>query len=910
MPSNSRDVELRGRRQERATLDRLLDDVRAGHSRALVLRGEAGAGKTALLDYSAGHASGLRVLRAAGVESEAEITYSALQYLSGPLLPYLDRLPEVQRDALSIACALRIGEPPEPLVVGMALLGLLSEAAADRPLLCLVDDVQWLDRHSGLILTFVARRLAEESVGLIFAARGPGEGDLGRELPELTVRGLSDADARALLDSVLPGPVDARVRDRIVAETRGNPLALLELPKGLSPAELAFGFGGRSRMPLASRVEQGFARRIAALPADARTFLLAAAVEPVGDVPLLWRALRWLGIGPEVVGPAEAEGLIEVGAQVRFRHPLVRSAAWRSADAPSLREVHAALAEAIDPVRDPDRRAWHRAYAAIGPEEEVAGELERSADRAVARGGRSAAASFLERAVALTADPGRRSRRALAAAHARLEAGPPTQVPDLIAVAEMGPLDSLQRADAAALRAQVMFASNPGRGAGPRLLEAAAQLAELNPDEARHTYLAALGAAMWTGRLGDDDEMARAAEAARSLPPSDDVPGLFLTGLIAWTLEGPGPAAPLFSQALQKLSGSEDLTMLWLAAPVSMELGDNFGWLAFADKVAKFARETGTPTLLQGALAFRAGAMIYSGRLADAAVVHEEAVATAQALGMEETSLGAGSLLVAHQGRERPALEEIERLERLATGSGLGRHLGVAAYARAVLYNGLGKYSVALAAARRAVEFPDMAMYDWSLVELVEAATRCGEPGAATDARDRLFSWTRDFGTPWALGVQALADALAGPDEPADDRYRDAVAQFARADMGMLAARARLLYGEWLRTENRRADARVQLRAAYEAFLSNGAEAFADRAGRELTASGETVHRRAPGDQGGLTAQETQIARLAAAGRSNGEIGAAMFLSPRTVEWHLRKIYSKCGITSRRELAGALEVTR
>ncbi|RAO24715.1 hypothetical protein MED15_00473 [Micromonospora noduli] len=386
MPSNTEISALRGRRRERDTLDRLLRDVRAGHSRVLVLRGEAGAGKSALLDYLSEHASAGRVTRAAGVEPESEIAYSALQQLCAPLLGHLDGLPEPQRLALATAFGLRPGDPPEGLLIGLAVLGLLAEAAAEQPLVCIVDDVQWMDRMSEVILTFVARRLEEESIALVFASRSPGDEQILGSLPELRVDGLPTAEARALLDSVLPGPVDDRVRDRIVAETRGNPLALLELPRGLTPAELAFGFGGQAATPLASRMEEGFRRRITALPADTRRLLLAAAVEPLGDVTLLWRALKRLGVGPDAAAPAEAAGLVALGARVQFRHPLVRSAAWRSAEAAELREVHRALAEATDLDHDPDRRAWHRAHAAVGPDEEVAAELERSAGRALARG--------------------------------------------------------------------------------------------------------------------------------------------------------------------------------------------------------------------------------------------------------------------------------------------------------------------------------------------------------------------------------------------------------------------------------------------------------------------------------------------------------------------------------------------
>ncbi|MBQ1020072.1 AAA family ATPase [Micromonospora sp. D93] len=904
MPSYTEGSALRGRRRERDTLDRLLRDVRAGHSRVLVLRGEAGAGKSALLDYLSEHASAGRVTRAAGVEPESEIAYSALQQLCAPLLGHLDGLPEPQRLALATAFGLSPGDPPEGLLIGLAVLGLLAEAAAEQPLVCIVDDVQWMDRMSEVILTFVARRLDEESIALVFASRSPGDEQILRSLPELRVDGLPAAEARALLDSVLPGPVDDRVRDRIVAETRGNPLALLELPRGLTPAELAFGFGGQAAAPLASRMEEGFRRRITALPANTRQLLLAAAVEPVGDVTLLWRALQRLGVGPDAAAPAEAAGLVEFGARVRFRHPLVRSAAWRLAEADELREVHRVLAEATDPDQNPDRRAWHRAHAAVGPDEEVAAELECSAGRALARGGRSAAASFLERAVALTPDPKSRAARALGAARARLDAGELNQVPDLLAAAELGPLEPLQRAGVERLRAQVAFALNPGRAAGPPLLAAAGRLRELDRASARTTYLSAVGAAVHAGRLADGD-LRRAVEAARGLPAGDDPAGLFLTGLTAWTLDGYAHAVPYLRRALETMTADENLHLLWLAGPVAHEVWDAAAWFRLTEQAVGFARATGALSLLPTALAFRSGALVFAGRLVDAAGLLDEADALGQATGMAMHP-SASLTLAAHRGRELPAMELIDATVKDADARGEGRLLGLAGYARAVLANGLGLYPAALDAARQATEYVDLAVFNWTLGELIEAAVRAGETEVAAEARERLAERTGAAGTDWALAVQALADALTGTSERAEDRYREAVERFTGGQFGLQLARARLLYGEWLRRENRRADARVQLRAAHEAFATIGAEGFAERASRELLATGETVRKRTLGQPVEFTPQEAQIARLAVAGQTNPEIGAALFLSPRTVEWHLRKVFTKLGIGSRRELAAAL----
>lgn len=895
--------QLIGRNRELEALDRLLREVRDGRSRVLVLRGEAGAGKSALLDHLAEQAAPLQTVYAAGVEAESDFAYSALQRLCAPLLSHLDRLPSVQQDALRVAFGLSAGNPPEMLLLGIAVLGLFAEAAAESPLVCLVDDAQCLDLMSQRILAFVGRRLDAESVALVFAERiTDGEKREGFSgLPDLTLRGLADTDARALLDSVLPGPVDARVRDRIIAETDGNPLALLELPRGLSPAELAFGFGGPGAVPLATRVEDGFRRRVDALPADTRALLLVAAVEPVGDAPLLWHALRLLGIGMEAAAPAEAADLITLGAPVRFRHPLVRSAVWRSADAAALRAAHGALAEATDAERDPDRRAWHQAHAAVGPDEQVAAALERSADRALARGGRAAAASFLERAAALTPDPKERARRALAAAGAHLAAGVPARVPDLLAAAELAQPDPLQLANASRLRAKASSMTNPGLGAVQPLLDAAGRLRDLDPAAARETYLAAFGAAIWAGRH-DESGLQRAAEAARDLPPGDETAGVFLRALVAWTTDGPVAAFPLLARALRSLTDDEDLAVLWPAANAAVELGDLQAWLDITDRAVRFARTTGTLSILSTALPYRAASLGYAGRFSEAWDLLAEAAAIEEAAGVA-TSMVSTALLSAYRGRERPALELIEAMERDGEQRGLGRLTSMAACARAVLHNGLGNYPLAMEAALRGGEYQDLVVHLWTCSELVEAATRAGRPAVAARARERLADWGR-AGTPWALGAQAVADALTGAPEKAEDRYREAVDHFGRGGLGVFEARTRLLFGEWLRRQNRRAQARTELHAAHEATSAMGMEAYAERARRELLATGETVRKRTLGAPV-LTPQEAQIARLAATGHPNAEIGAQLFLSPRTVEWHLRKVFAKLGISSRREIEGA-----
>ncbi|WFE53196.1 LuxR family transcriptional regulator [Micromonospora sp. WMMD1155] len=897
--------ELLGRHRERDLLDRLMRDVRAGQSRVLVLRGEAGVGKTALLDYATERTPTDRVVRVSGVEAENDLAYSALQLLCVPLLKHRDRLPEPQRNALDTAFGLQVGRPPEGLLVGLAVLGLLAEAAAEQPLVCVVDDAQWLDRMSETILTFVARRLDAESVALLFAVRSPTDEHLLGGLPELRVDGLPDADARALLDSVLPGLVDCRVRDRIIAETRGNPLALVELPREVSLAELAFGFGGRSGTPLTGRMENGFQRRIAALPADSQLLLLTIAVEPVGDVALLWRALHLLGVGPAAAAPAEASGLVELGARVRLRHPLVRSASRRSAEPAELRAVHRALADVTDPQQDPDRRAWHRAHAAVGPDEEVAGELERSAGRALARGGRAAAAAFLERAAELTADPTSRGRRVLAAAQARFASGATEQVASLLAAAELSFLDPAQLAELERLRARVAFARNSGRAAVPPLLEAARRLEALDPAAARETYLSAIGAALNAGRFGGDD-LRLVSRAARRVPDGSEPAGLLLAAFTTWSLDGQAAAAPLFARALHAVTVETDVDLAWLVGLVLHQVWDDVAFLTLTEQAVSFARETGRLSLLPTALTFRATALIFTGRFIDASDLLEEAEALTDAAGPSPHPATA-VILAAYRGREEAATELIDALAAEAGRGGMGWLLSVAGYSKAVLFNGLGNYQAALDAVQWATEQEDLAVQQWALAELVEAAVRSGAHAVAAQARDRLAERTRPAATAWAIGTQALADALVGSDAEADERYREAIDRLATTQLGLQLARARLLYGEWLRRSNRRGDARAQLRLSYEAFTVMGAEAFAHRAGRELAATGETVRKRTVGTPEELTPQETQIARLVAAGRTNREIGATLFLSARTVEWHLRKIFAKLGISSRRELRAAVD---
>jgi DNA-binding CsgD family transcriptional regulator len=908
---------LLDRRGEREVLDRLVAGVLAGQSRVLVVCGEAGVGKTALLEYLAGVATGCRVARASGVESEMELAFAGLYGLGAPMMGRLKRLPGPQREALSTAFGLSAGPPPDRFVVGLAMLSLLADVAEEQPLICIVDDAQWLDQVSAQTLTFVARRLLAERVGLVFSLRAPADERAFAGLPELVIDGLDDRDAHVLLDSTLPGPLDECVRERILAEAGGNPLALLELPRGA----IAGGFGLPGKMPLTSRIEQGFVRQLGPLSVDTRRLLLLAAAEPVGDVPLLWRAAERLGIGPDDAAPAQAAGLLEIGARVRFRHPLVRSAAYRAATAPDRRHVHEALADATDPQLDPDRRAWHRAHAAEGPDESVADELERSAGRARARGGVAAAAAFLERAAELTPDPVRRGERALAAAQAKFQSAAPEAALEFLAMAELCPLDDLQRARLARLRAQIAFALRRGSDAPLMLLDAARQLEALDPASARETYLEALGAAMYSGRLYAESGVQEAAEAVRVAPAAEQVPrsiDLVLDGMAKRFTEGPAAGAPPLRRALEAfrneaLDAHEEVMRWLLLCPVVQsltvfELWDDDAFAALATRTERLAREAGALTMLPVALVYLSGVHLFAGEFAAASAMLDEADAIAAATG--NTPLAYGALLLgAWRGIESEAIELINDGRESATARGEGRVLALAGYATSVLNNALGRYEAAVDGAQRGSEDDDQGYAAWSLTELVEAATRCGRPEVAAAALPRLEERTRAAGTDWALGILARSRALTSEGDAADALYREAIERLDRTRMRVELARARLLYGEWLRRENRRVDAREQLRAAHLSFSRTGAEGFAERAGRELLATGESVRRLTSETRDALTHQETQIARLAADGNTNPEIGAQLFISPRTVEHHLRKVFRKLEVSTRKELRDALAVT-
>ena len=908
-----RRTSLLGRADECALLAGLVAAIRQGESRALVLTGEAGVGKTALLEYLIESASGLSLVRAAGVESEMELAYAGLHQLCASMFDRLDTLPTPQHQALEIVFGLSAGAAPHRFLVALAVLSLFSEAAQERPLLCVVDNAQWLDYASAVALEFVARRLLAESVGLVFAARESARDLSG--LPELPVQGLRDADARELLASAIRSPIDERVREQLVAEARGNPLALLELPRGSSRVQLAGGFGLPESLTVPDTIEASFVRRVQELPSDTRLLVLIAAAEPMGDPELMWGAASRLNIPRDALEPAVEAALVEVGARVRFRHPLVRSALYRAASSRERQSVHKALAEVTDAASEPDRCVWHRAQAASGADEEVAQELERSAGRAQLRGGLAAAAAFLERASELTPEPARRAGRALAAAEFRLQSGAPQATLSLLAQAESDPLDELQRGRVHIIRGQLAFASSHGRDAPPLLLAAARKLEAVAPELARDAYLDALSSAIFVGRLAGEVGLLEVAYAARGAPPSSARPqDLLLDGLAVVITEGYAAGAPLLKRAVsafqtEALAPADAIRWLWLAAHAAHDLWDDHSWERLSAQHVRLARQAGALTVLPLALASRIGLYLFAGELTRAASLVDEfgTVIAATRSGLPRYDALA---LAAFRGRE----DETGRLtaeilsELGPRGEGMG--LTLVEHSSAVLYNGLGRYQQACDAAERGAANPlELAFSTWSLPQLIEAATRSGRPALAEDALQRLEQTTRPSDSDWALGVEARSRALLRDDDESEALFREAIERLGRTSVHAERARAHLLYGEWLRRAGRRQAARDELRTAHAMFTDMGMEAFAERSRRELQATGEKLRKRTVETRDDLTAHERQIAQLACDGLSNPEIGARLFLSPRTVEWHLRKVFGKLGIRRRRELADALAGT-
>jgi DNA-binding CsgD family transcriptional regulator len=905
---------LFGRRGECATLGGLVAGARAGQSQVLVVRGEAGIGKTMLLDYVETSATGCQIVRIAGVKAEMELAYAGLHQICGPFLGQLDRLPDPQRIALSIAFGLMAGDAPDRFLVGLAVLNLLADGAEERPLICLIDDAQWLDRVSAQAVPFVARRLVAERIAVVAVIREPSEECDFDGLPELRVHGLSEADAGRLLDSVVKGPVDPRVRDRIIAESRGNPLALLELPRAWTTAELADGFERSD--PLISRIEEGFVRRLSMLPEDTQRLLVAAAAEPLGDATLLWRAAAVLGLGPNAGEAAEEAGLIEFGARIRFRHPLVRAAAYRAASPEERQDMHRALAEVTDADLDPDRRAWHRAQSTLLADEEIAAELEQSAARAQSRGGVLAAAALLQQSARLTPDPPRRAQRELAAAWRKRDGGALDAALSLLAAVEAGPADPLRAADVVHLRGQIAFDEGRATDAARLLLDAARQLEQLDRDLARETYLEALGAAVLSSAT--DDSARVVAVAAGTVAPALGEPrtiDLILDALAIRFVDGHAAASPALARALAKVrsidADEEDVgRLLWLGGSpftgyLATELWDFEAWRALTELQVQRARDAGALVQLQRAVNVLALNELLAGQLSDAAALVDEDRMVAEITGNPPVGYAA-MLLAALRGTEEVASKLIAAARSEASALGQGRIVNVADYASSVMNNGLGRHDLALLAARELFDRDVVGGYQMMVVsELAEAASRTGNTELLVAALHRMSERARVTATDWALGITTRLRALLGGEE-ADASFRESIQHLDSAGLRLEVARGHLLYGEWLRRTGERIKAREHLHTAHDMLLAMGATAFAARARRELVVLGEKGLQRSTETTGELTVQEFHIARFARDGLSNAEIGTRLFLSPRTVEWHLGKVFAKLGVSSRRQLRNAV----
>jgi DNA-binding CsgD family transcriptional regulator len=900
---------LIGRTNECQVLDAFLAATRKGEGGAIVLHGEPGIGKTALLEYAVLSATDFDVLRTVGSEAEMELPYAAFLELLRPGADRVEQLPAPQRKAIEIVLGEREGDAPDRLLVGLALLNLLSELGSKRPLLCVVDDAQWLDTSSAQAMGFAARHISRDAVAFVFGARTLT--DEARGLPALTIAGLGDQDARIILATVLPGRLDDRVVDRIVTEAHGNPLALLELPRGLTPSQLAGGFGLPVSITLAGRIEESYRRRLARLPADSRRLLLIAAADPTGDTEIIWRAADRLGIAEDAAEAIEDDGLVDLNEGLVFRHPLVRSAVYKTASPKNRREAHLALAEATDSKLDPDRGAWHRAQGTFRPNEGVAAELEVSAERAQARGGFAAAAAFLERSAALTVDPARRAGRALRAAESKLRAGALDSALGLAAVAERGPLDDLQRAQLDAVLGQIAFGRNRGNDSAPLMLKAASRLEQVDLKLARETYLDALTAALFSGRLAVDVTPQVVATAARAAPSSDDptrASELLLEGLSLLITDGYKSGTSVLKQALtafrdDEVSVKERLRWTWLAGSAAGLIWDYETWDVLTARGEKLARDVGALSVLPVALSTRAGMLLFAGEVAEAASLVEQILVVTEASDNKRFP-NASVALAAFRGSEPEArrLIDVNTRDSLARGEGLS--VAVALWATAVLCNGLGQYEGAFRAATEALKDPNDLWYaGLATVELVEAASRTRNAEKVGTALEHLAEATDASGTDWALATQARCRALVSVGERAEALYQEALERLVPTRLRLDVARTRLLYGEWLRRQLRHRDARDQLRLAHGLFEEFGMSGFAARAEAELLATGERARKRTADTRVDLTPQEARIAELAVRGATNQEIASQLFISTATVEYHLSKVYRKLGIRSRTQLA-------
>ena len=905
---------LIGRTRESSQLESLFAEARPGGSRVLVLRGELGIGKTDLLEYAVSSAPGWRVVRTVGVESEAELPFAALQQLCSSSLDLLEGLPGPQRDALSVAFGLTLGEGAERFLVGLATLSLFSKMADAQPLICVVDDAQWLDRESAQALSFVARRLMSEPIVMLFATREYGDHLAG--LPELMVEGLNDEDAAELLSSVVSGLVSPSVRSRIIAETRGNPLALLELPRGLTQAELAVGFGPRVDVSVPRKIEETFGRRIGRLPLDTQRLLLVAAADHLGDAAKVWRAAEILGIAKDAAGPAEEAELLDIGTAVRFRHPLVRSAVYRSASSRERRVVHQALADATDPAVDPDRHAWHLAATTAAPDEAIAEELERSAARARQRGGCAAAAALLERSAELTPEAAPQAVRRLLASGAYLQAGAITRAEELLEMSKRFLVDPVARAQAMRVEGVLRFVEGRGGDTPTLLFGASMAMKELDDRRASEAMMEAVEAAMWAGHLTNGTTLADVAESVRTWSePEQEMTTAAL--LLRGYAERPTAAysAPVrwwrraVKMGADDVSGSTRLQLLGMLWNASGDMLDFESHISMARERVRQAREEGALATLPIALVCLAWTELLAGRTEVAEALNAEGTGIAGATGAPEFPGAHGIVhlgILAWRGRDSEVRQLADEVASEAVRQGQGMTLNIVDFVLTILELGHGRYEEARKHALAVYDADPLYVGSMSLADLVEAAWRSDDPDSAKLALERLFERADASRTPWALGLLSRSRALMAADGESEAHYLDALELLGRSGVVPDLARAHLLYGEWLRRQRRRLEAREHLLKAYETFSEIGAAGFARRAEAELLATGERARQRVEHTRIELTPQERQVAQLAAEGGSNGEIAAKLYISPHTVSYHLRKVYAKLGVKSRTQLVKAL----
>jgi DNA-binding CsgD family transcriptional regulator len=909
---------LVGRTEECLTLGRALCEAKGGASRVLVVRGEAGVGKTALLERAIEMAPGFAVHRQLGVEPERGLGYAALHQLLVPFLSGLDELALPQRDALASAFGLVNAGSPDKFLVGLATLTLITSAALHRPLLCVIDDAHWLDNDSADVLGFVSRRLYADRVAMLFAVRETGsEGARFTGLPELVVGGLGPDDARLLVRSVIAEAVAPEVLDRLVTETRGNPLALTELPLELTPAQRAGTQLLPDPLPINGALRRRFLRQIRDLPAEAQRLVLLASAERSGDPALIWRAAAKLDIDPEAAGPAEAEGLVVFEPRVAFRHPLVRSAAYHGASPVERRAAHQALADALDSEMDADRRAWHRAGASSSPDEEVAAELARTAERATKRGGYMTAAAFFRRAAELTPGPAEQAERWLAAAEAELSAGEVESALELLELATPQANHPVQLARGRRLEARAQFVRGQSERASATLLAAAEAFAGLDDQAAGDTLLQAFEAALYANR-GAMFEVVRAASKhlARCPEPRDGpsptVVVLLLEGFIELLTAGHTTGAPALRRAIATMVASElpedESRWLGLGCWAASECLDLESWHLLARRWAAKSRHQGAVLRLARSLDYLGMWEVVTGDFATAesrATERREllsAVGYVELVGATATSLA----LPAWRGAADVARSLAEKVAGEGEARGEGAWVALANWALAELELGTGNYETAWRHAKRASQGGFLWISSFILPDLVEAAVRSDHVEDASKALEALRERAAAGGSRFARGILAGSGALLADDAAAEALYNAAIENLGASGAWLHVARVRLLYGEWLRRQLRRADARGQLRQAHQEFERIGALGFAERAKAELGATGETVRKRTYQASLELTTQEAHVARLVGEGLTNGEVAAQMFLSQSTIDYHLRKVFRKLGVATRTQMAQRL----